>query len=86
MSAEILVDCGAYPIAGPVMAQNTGRMIPGPFNVERVHWTATGVFTNTTPLRPIGALADPSLGLSTAPSTCLQPKSISTRSRFVARI
>ena len=35
MEADILVDCGAYPVAGPVLAQNTGRMLPGPFDVER---------------------------------------------------
>lgn len=74
MEADVLVDCGAYPVAGPVLAQNTGRMMPGPFDVERVNWVSTGVVTNTTPLaayrgagRPeSGALVDRAVDLFAA--------------------
>lgn len=74
MEADILIDCGAYPVAGPVLAQNTGRMMPGPFDVERVNWVSTAVVTNTTPLaayrgagRPeSGALVDRAVDLFAA--------------------
>lgn len=50
LEADVLVDCGAYPIAAPALAKNTGVMLPGPFDVELVRWHTTCVVTNTTPI------------------------------------
>ncbi len=49
MEAYIEVDCGAYPIAGPVLAKNAGMVMPGPLDVSQVRWTTRAVVTNTTP-------------------------------------
>ncbi|MEZ5225261.1 MAG: xanthine dehydrogenase family protein molybdopterin-binding subunit [Acidimicrobiales bacterium] len=49
MEAHIEVDCGAYPVAGPVLAKNAGMVMPGPMDVSNVRWTTTALVTNTTP-------------------------------------
>lgn len=49
MEAHIEVDCGAYPVAGPVLAKNAGMVMPGPLDVSQVRWTTAAVVTNTTP-------------------------------------
>ena len=49
MEAYIEVDCGAYPIAAPVLAKNAGMVMPGPLDVSQVRWTTRAVVTNTTP-------------------------------------
>ncbi len=49
MEARIEVDCGAYPVAGPVLAKNTGMVMPGPLDVANCRWTTHAVVTNTTP-------------------------------------
>jgi carbon-monoxide dehydrogenase large subunit len=50
IEAEIVGDCGAYPAAAPALMRNAGMVLPGPFDVPRVHWTGKVVVTNTTPL------------------------------------
>lgn len=49
MEAHIEVDCGAYPVAGPVLAKNAGMVMPGPLDVSNVRWTTQALVTNTTP-------------------------------------
>ncbi len=49
MEAHIEVDCGAYPVAGPILAKNAGMVMPGPMDVSNVRWTTTALVTNTTP-------------------------------------
>ncbi len=49
IEAEIIGDCGAYPNTAPALMRNAGLVLPGPFDVENVHWTGKVVVTNTTP-------------------------------------
>ena len=50
MDVELLADLGAYPVTAGGLARNTGMILPGPFDIEQVHWRLTGVVTNTTPI------------------------------------
>jgi aerobic carbon-monoxide dehydrogenase large subunit len=50
LEVELLIDCGAYPVNGPLLVGNTGALLPGPYAIEHVRWHATAVVTNTTPL------------------------------------
>ncbi len=50
LDVHILADCGAYPMSGVGLARNTGMILPGPFDIDQVHWEITGVVTNTTPI------------------------------------
>lgn len=50
LDVDILADLGAYPVTGGALARNTGMILPGPFDIEQVHWTITAVVTNTTPI------------------------------------
>ena len=74
LQATVRVDCGAYPVAGLALARNTGRMMPGPYDIEHVHWELEAVVTNSTPIvayrgagRPeAGALVDRAIDLFAA--------------------
>ncbi len=50
IEAEIVGDCGAYPLGAPNLMRNAGLVLPGPFKVPAVRWTGSTVVTNTTPL------------------------------------
>ncbi|MCO4833062.1 MAG: xanthine dehydrogenase family protein molybdopterin-binding subunit [Acidimicrobiaceae bacterium] len=50
LQAHVRTDTGAYPAAGLAQARNATRMLPGPFDIEHVHWTLDAVATNTTPI------------------------------------
>jgi aerobic carbon-monoxide dehydrogenase large subunit len=50
LAVDVLADCGAYPVAAPALARNTGTLLPGPFDVDDVRWMTTAVVTNTTPI------------------------------------
>ena len=50
IEAEIIGDCGAYPVAAPALMRNAGMVLPGPFEVDQVRWTGKVVVTNTTPV------------------------------------
>ena len=50
IEAEIVGDCGAYPLGAPNLMRNAGLVLPGPFDVPAVRWTGSTVVTNTTPL------------------------------------
>lgn len=50
LQAHVRTDTGAHPSAGLAQARNATRMLPGPFNIEQVHWTLDAVATNTTPI------------------------------------
>jgi carbon-monoxide dehydrogenase large subunit len=50
LSVEVIVDCGAYPVAGLALGRNSTKVLPGPFRIPRVHWLLRAVATNTTPL------------------------------------
>lgn len=49
IDAHILVECGAYPVAGPMLGQITANMLPGPYAIDSSHWKVTAVATNVTP-------------------------------------
>lgn len=74
LDAHIITDCGAFPVAAPHMAKNTGTMLPGPLDIPQVTWRMTAVVTNTTPMvayrgagRPeSGALLDRAVDLFAA--------------------
>ncbi|HVN51756.1 MAG TPA: molybdopterin cofactor-binding domain-containing protein, partial [Acidimicrobiales bacterium] len=38
LHARIVVDAGAYPVVGPMLAGNTGALLPGPYRVREVSW------------------------------------------------
>ena len=50
LDVQLLADLGAYPVTAGGLARNTGMILPGPFDIEQVHWELTGVVTNTTPI------------------------------------
>ena len=50
LDVHILADLGAYPLTAGGLARNTGMILPGPFDIEQVHWELTAVVTNTTPI------------------------------------
>lgn len=50
LQVHVRTDVGAYPVAGLAQARNATRMLPGPFNIEHIHWTIDAVATNTTPI------------------------------------
>ena len=50
IQAHVLGDAGAYPVVAPALMRNAGMVLPGPFDVSKVHWTGEIVVTNTTPL------------------------------------
>lgn len=50
LETHVRTDLGAYPVSGLAQARNATRMLPGPFNIEHVHWTLDAVSTNTTPI------------------------------------
>ena len=50
IETHVRTDVGAYPRVGLAQARNATRMLPGPFNIEHVHWTLDAVATNTTPI------------------------------------
>ena len=50
LQAHVRTDLGAYPAVGLAQARNATRMLPGPFNIEHIHWTIDAVATNTTPI------------------------------------
>ncbi len=50
VAAHILSDAGAYPLIGPMLAANTGRMMGGAYRVPALSWKAESVVTNTTPI------------------------------------
>jgi carbon-monoxide dehydrogenase large subunit len=62
IDVHVLADCGAYPVAAPAMASNTGMILPGPFAMERAHWKVTSVATNTTPLAAYRGAGRPEAG------------------------
>ena len=49
VSAHILSDAGAYPLIGPTLAANTGRLMGGAYRIPALSWTTESVVTNTTP-------------------------------------
>ncbi len=74
LQATVRVECGAFPGTGLAQGRNTARMMPGPYDIENVHWTVEAVVTNTTPIaayrgagRPeSGALVDRAVDLFAA--------------------
>ena len=50
VSAHIVSDTGAYPVMGPMLAANTGRLMGGAYRIPSLTWTAEAVVTNTTPI------------------------------------
>ena len=50
VSAHILSDAGAYPLIGPMLAANTGRLLGGAYRIPSLTWTSQAVVTNTTPV------------------------------------
>ncbi len=50
VSAHILSDAGAYPLIGPMLAGNTGRLMGGAYRIPSLKWTSEAVVTNTTPV------------------------------------
>lgn len=50
LQTHVRTDVGAYPSAGLAQARNATRMLPGPFDIEHIHWTLDAVATNTTPI------------------------------------
>jgi carbon-monoxide dehydrogenase large subunit len=48
LRVHVLNDGGAYGGIAPLLARNTGAMLPGPYAVTHVSWTADSVVTNTT--------------------------------------
>lgn len=49
LQAHVRQDLGGFPGAGLALGRNACRMLPGPYDIEHVHWTLEGVLTNTTP-------------------------------------
>ena len=47
---EVLQDCGAYPMLGPLLPTLTALMAPGVYDIPHVHTRFTSVVTNTTPI------------------------------------
>jgi carbon-monoxide dehydrogenase large subunit len=43
-------DVGAYPLMGPMLANNTGALAPGVYRIPVVSWSSTPVVTNTVPV------------------------------------
>jgi aerobic carbon-monoxide dehydrogenase large subunit len=50
LKVRLLADCGAYPLSAPLLAQNTGRLVPGVYRIPKVHWEMDAVVTTTTPI------------------------------------
>lgn len=50
LDVELVIDSGAYPLNGPLLVNNTGVLLPGPYAIEQVRYRATAVVTNTTPI------------------------------------
>lgn len=50
LQTHVRTDVGAYPRVGLAQARNANRMLPGPFDIEHIHWTLDCVATNTTPI------------------------------------
>ena len=50
LRVRIIADAGAYPDEGATLPPLTGLMASGPYVIPRVHFTATAVTTNTTPI------------------------------------
>ena len=50
LDVELVIDSGAYPLNGPLLVNNTGVLLPGPYAIEQVRYRATAVVTNTTPV------------------------------------
>jgi carbon-monoxide dehydrogenase large subunit len=44
------VDAGAYPLLGPMLANNTATMSPGAYRIDAVEWRTASVVTNATPI------------------------------------
>ena len=49
LDAQILVECGAYPVSGGMLGQITANLLPGPYALDSTHWAVTAVVTNATP-------------------------------------
>ncbi|MDH3682587.1 MAG: xanthine dehydrogenase family protein molybdopterin-binding subunit [Acidimicrobiia bacterium] len=50
LDVHLLADLGAYASTAGALARNTGMILPGPFDIDQVHWELTAVVTNTTPI------------------------------------
>jgi aerobic carbon-monoxide dehydrogenase large subunit len=50
LQVRLLADCGAYPLSAPLLAQNTGRLVPGVYRIPKVGWRMDAVVTSTTPI------------------------------------
>ena len=50
LRVRLLADCGAYPLSAPLLAQNTGRLVPGVYRIPKVAWGMDAVVTSTTPI------------------------------------
>ncbi len=50
LQVHVTADCGAYPVSAPGLANNTGKLLPGPYRIDHVGWTNETVVTNTTPI------------------------------------
>ncbi len=50
LRVRIAADAGAYPDEGATLPPLTGLMASGPYVIPRIHFTATAVATNTTPI------------------------------------
>ena len=50
LRVRIIADAGAYPDEGATLPPLTGQMASGPYLIPRIHFTATAVTTNTTPI------------------------------------
>ena len=50
LEARVTADAGAYPLSAPLLAQNTGNLLPGAYRIPHVRWATEAVVTNTTPV------------------------------------
>jgi aerobic carbon-monoxide dehydrogenase large subunit len=50
LRVRLLADSGAYPLSAPLLAQNTGRLVPGVYRIPKVGWQMDAVVTSTTPI------------------------------------
>lgn len=50
LQVHVQADAGAYPYSAPNLMRNTGLLLPGPYRIENVRWSADAIMTNTTPI------------------------------------
>jgi len=62
LQTHVRTDVGAYPSAGLAQARNATRMLPGPFEIEHIHWTLDAVATNSTPIAAYRGAGRPESG------------------------